>query len=188
MSGFDLSDYVDVAERERLLFERYPDARIQVDLEDVRDAAGELIAWKARAQLWRTPDDLIPVVDWAVEPVPGKTPYTKDSEAMNASTSAVGRAIVLAGFTSKKIASADEVRNRQTDGGEAPSQAQKGKLKGLLRELGVAEEREDWPAVAKAFVGEEFGKDSSAKLTKQEMSGLIDYLQGRLEKIDVPFA
>jgi hypothetical protein len=35
---------------------------------------------------------------------------------MNASTSAVGRAIVLAGFPSKKVASADEVRNRQGNG------------------------------------------------------------------------
>jgi len=114
--SFDLSDYVDVSERERLLFERYPDSRVQVELEPVRNAAGELIAWAAKATIWRTPEDPIPVIDWAVEPVPGKTPYTRDSEAMNASTSAVGRAIVLAGFPSKKIASADEVRARSGAG------------------------------------------------------------------------
>lgn len=110
--SFNLDDYVDVSERERQFFERYPDGRIQVDLIDTRNAAGDIIAWAAKATIWRSPEDPIPVVDWAVEPVPGKTPYTKDSEAMNASTSAVGRAIILAGFPSKKIASADEVRNR----------------------------------------------------------------------------
>ena len=114
--SFDLSEYVDVAERERLFFERYPEGRIQVTLDEVRDAAGEIIAWKAQATVWRDLADTIPVCDYAVEPVPGKTPYTRDSEAMNASTSAVGRAIVLAGFPSKKIASADEVRNRQSNG------------------------------------------------------------------------
>lgn len=113
--SFSLDDYVDVAERERLLFERYPDARVQVDLVEVR-TGDTLTGWAAKATIWRTPDDPIPVCDWAVEPVPGKTPYTKDSEAMNASTSAVGRAIVLAGFPSKKIASADEVRARSGAG------------------------------------------------------------------------
>jgi hypothetical protein len=113
--SFDLSDYVDVAEREAQFFERYPHGRIQVDLEDVRQG-DVIVAWKAKATIWRTPEDPIPVCDFAVEPVPGKTPYTKDSEAMNASTSAVGRAIVLAGFPSKKVASADEVRNRQGNG------------------------------------------------------------------------
>lgn len=120
--SFDLQDYVDVAERERMFFERYPDGRIQVALEDVRDSGGGIIAWKASATIWRTPDDPVPVCDWAVEPVPGKTPYTRDSEAMNASTSAVGRAIVLAGFPSKKIASAQEVLARQAPAG-APSSA-----------------------------------------------------------------
>ncbi len=115
-----MSDYVDVAERERLFFERYPEGRIQVELDDVRQG-DVIVAWKAKATIWRTPDDPIPVCDFAVEPVPGKTPYTRDSEAMNASTSAVGRAIVLAGFPSKKIASADEVMNRSGLGEPQPN-------------------------------------------------------------------
>lgn len=113
--SFNLDDYVDVAERERQFFERYPDGRIQVDLVDARNAQGEIVAWAAKASVWRTADDPLPVIDWAVEPVPGKTPYTRDSEAMNASTSAVGRAIVLAGFPTKKIASAQEVLARQAE-------------------------------------------------------------------------
>ena len=125
----DLSDYTTVAEREEALFERYPDARIQVELDEVRDEQGRITAWKAKATIWRSPEDPIPVIDYAVEPVPGKTPYTRDSEAMNASTSAVGRAIILAGFPSKKGASADEVQARgnghepkSPDGPIAPSE------------------------------------------------------------------
>src|SRR3990167_9784769 len=69
-----------------------------------------------RAGASRPPDDPRPGVGHAFEPIPGKTPYTKDSETMNAETSAWGRAIVALGFETKKIASANEVRARQTSG------------------------------------------------------------------------
>ena len=68
------------------------------------------------AACFRTPDDPMPAVAVAAEPSIGKTNFTKDSEVMNAETSAWGRAIVacLAADT-QKIASADEVRNRQQE-------------------------------------------------------------------------
>ena len=46
--------------------------------------------------------------------MPGKTPYTRDSEVMVAETSAWGRAIVaaLAGDTKRGVASKEEVLNR----------------------------------------------------------------------------
>jgi len=51
----------------------------------------------------------------ASEPVPGKTNFTRDSELMNAETSAWGRALIAVGAADAKrgIASANEVRNRQ---------------------------------------------------------------------------
>lgn len=53
----------------------------------------------------------------AWERVPGRTPYTEGSEAQNAETSAVGRALVFGGFADalEGIASADEVRNRRVE-------------------------------------------------------------------------
>ncbi len=49
----------------------------------------------------------------AWEPVPGPTPFTRDSELQNAETSAWGRAIAALGFKVKDgIASAEDVRNR----------------------------------------------------------------------------
>lgn len=114
--SFDLSDYSTVAERIANGFDRYPNCRYQTELDEVRNAAGELIGWKCRVAFWRDPEDPTPIIAHAVEPVPGKTSFTKDSEAMNAETSAIGRALILAGFPSKKIASAEEVQARQGNG------------------------------------------------------------------------
>lgn len=59
----------------------------------------------------------MPGIGVAWEPFPGRTPYTKDSELMNAETGAWGRAIMaaLAADAKKGIASAQEVRNRSAD-------------------------------------------------------------------------
>ena len=91
---FDLSDYVDVAERIEKFREKHPDGSLQVELVELPEAfAGSFIACKATAR--RSPEDSAPGVDLAWEPVPGKTPYTKDSELMNAATSAIGRAMMM---------------------------------------------------------------------------------------------
>jgi len=89
------------------------------------------------ARVYRKPDDVRPGVDLAWEPVPGKTPYTRDSELMNASTSAVGRAIVyaLAADARSGVSSADEVRNRQGAGKSKPSEKQLDFFEGLLKKV-----------------------------------------------------
>jgi len=110
--SFDLSEYVDVSERIRMLVDKYPEASLSSELTYLENPAG----WLCKAYAYRDPTDPQPGVGHAFEPVPGKTPYTKDSEAMNAETSAWGRAIVALGFETKKIASANEVRNRQSNG------------------------------------------------------------------------
>lgn len=109
--SFDLSEYVDVAERVRLFYERFPNGSLQSEI--TFTDTGVL----CKAFAYRDPDDPCPTIGHAHEVIPGKTPYTKDSEVMNAETSAWGRAIVAAGFDTKKIASANEVRARQ-DGAE----------------------------------------------------------------------
>jgi hypothetical protein len=69
------------------------------------------------AAAYRSPDDSRPGIGTAWEPFPGTTPYTRNSELMNAETSAWGRAIIAVGAADSKkgIASADEVRNRQAE-------------------------------------------------------------------------
>jgi hypothetical protein len=114
MSGqrFNMDDYVDVAARIAQFAEKYPEGSLQAELEPLRNG-DTLVGWLCRAKAYRTPDDPRPGIGHAVEPVPGRTPYTKDSEAMNAETSAWGRAIIALGFQTKKIASRNEVQNRQ---------------------------------------------------------------------------
>lgn len=130
MAKPDLSDYVDVAERLQQFFAQYPDGSLQSDLcafQDLPDKDGEIkphIIYRASA--YRTPDDPRPGQGMASEPLPGFTPYTKGSELMNAETSAWGRALAAIGFAGKKVASANEVRNRQTEDRAPKPQRRKG--------------------------------------------------------------
>ena len=108
-------DYIDVAERIREFKKLFPTGSLQrVDIQFVNVGGKDFVMYTAAA--YRAPDDERPGMGTAWEPIPGKTPYTKDSEVMVVETSAWGRAIVaaLAGET-KRIASADEVRNRPTN-------------------------------------------------------------------------
>ena len=105
-----MDDYVDVAERIRNFADRFPEGSLQSELQLVGGG------WLCKAFAYRSPSDERPGIGHAFEPVPGKTPYTKDSEAMNAETSAWGRAIVALGFETKKIASRQEVRARSGGG------------------------------------------------------------------------
>lgn len=117
-----MDDYKDVAERIDELAAKYPSSSLQSELEPIYKD-GELVGWLCKAFAYRTPDDERPGIGHAFEPVPGKTPYTRDSEAMNAETSAWGRAIVALGFQTKKIASKQEVAARQKESAKGTDQA-----------------------------------------------------------------
>lgn len=114
---FSLDDYIDVAERISQFNAKYPDGTLQTICWTVEEVGGQtFIVYRAAA--YRTPDDERPGHGIAWEPFPGKTPYTKDSELMNAETAAWGRAIVACGLTSnRKIASRQEVLARQDGNG-----------------------------------------------------------------------
>ncbi len=121
MAGFKMDDYVDVAERIASFYDRFPDGRLVTGSRPhVVEINGKPYIWY-HARAYRTPDDLFPGDGWAAEPVPGPTQFTKDSELMNAETAAWGRAIVALGFSTKKIASRQEVQNRQGSAERAAS-------------------------------------------------------------------
>lgn len=113
-------DYIDVAERIREFREKHPDGSLQqVNWEVIQVGEKHFVAYTAAA--YRTPDDERPGIGTAWEPFPGPTPYTRDSELMNAETSAWGRAIIAAGAAdAKRVASANEVANRQATPARAP--------------------------------------------------------------------
>ena len=117
--AFDLEGYVDVADRITAFYAKYPDGRLtRLGEPSIMDVGGKLFV-RYDAQAYRSPDDPVPAVGTAWEPFPGPTKFTRDSELMNAETSAWGRAIVAAGVPAKKIASRQEVQARQSD---VPSQ------------------------------------------------------------------
>jgi hypothetical protein len=110
-----LEGYVDVSERLEMFFQSFPDGSLQPwePPRVVEIAGSSFIQYSAAA--FRTPDDERPGIGTAWEPVPGLNNYTRNSELMNAETSAWGRAIIAIGAASTKrgVASRQEVQNRE---------------------------------------------------------------------------
>jgi hypothetical protein len=116
---FELGDYVEVKDRIAILYERFPQARIETtyELTSEPDEKPKVIC---RAFVYRKPEDERPAghgTSWLY--LPGATPYTRGSEIENAETWAVGRAIGMLGILiDKSIASSNEIANKQE--GPAP--------------------------------------------------------------------
>lgn len=122
-------DYIDVATRIVEFREKFPQGSLQPwkdpYVEKVEMPDGKIKSFMVySAAAYRSPDDKLPGVGYAWEPIPGPTNFTRDSELQNAETAAWGRAMVaaLAVDTKKGIASSEEVRNRQTS---APASVEK---------------------------------------------------------------
>lgn len=180
MTGFNLDGYVTVNERMIAFFDRYPTGSIQTRPAEIM-LIGDRTFIRTIAEVYRTPDDERPGIGEAWEVFPGKTPYTRDSEAMNASTSAIGRGILAVGvgFSEKGVASADEVRvaeaRRSPEAvqgekdwrGKKPPHAQKASEKqiaAIQRMLGTVP-REDRSKLLKALVE----KDDFEQLTNGDV-------------------
>lgn len=207
--AFDLpADYKQVPERIADLKEKHPDARLRpvnpdkpFEIVTVGDRTFVVYA----AACYRDADDPLPAIGVAWEPFPGRTPYTKDSELMNAETSAWGRAIVAAlRSESKAIASAEDVRNRRADQEVSPpprgsvrrapsrpphdpetGELRQAKGKGasdaqlrFLAKLGAKGDLSDDELVT--FASATAGRDIAAltDLSTAEASAVIDALQG----------
>ena len=165
----DLSNYVDVPTRFAAALKLWPELRLKEHRPEVITIADKTFI-SVTMQAWRTPDDQIPAQATAWEPIPGLTPFTRNSEMMNASTSALGRVLGLMMSFGPKMASTEEVRNRQettapavlvrqpqnartTSLGQiannAPSEAQLKYLRGLNYEGPAPETRAECTALIK---------------------------------------
>lgn len=124
--AFDLTDYVTVPERVERFYKNHPEGRIVCSPPEVR-VIGDRHFIEVTAAVYRTADDPCPCTASAWETFPGRTPYTKDSEMMNAETSAIGRAIAACGIgVSRSMASRHEVMLRENDrNAPAPTPAKK---------------------------------------------------------------
>ena len=113
MNAFNLGDYVDVPTRLAEALKRWPNLRIQ-ETRPVIVTVDNQAYVEISCTVWRDDTDPLPTTAYCWEPIPGRTPYTKGSEMMNASTSCLGRALGFLGMgIGKSIASRNEVQARQ---------------------------------------------------------------------------
>lgn len=183
-----LSDYNDVASRIQEFREKYPtgclrpaDPARPYSIERIGDGEREQCFVVVVTAAYRTPDDPCPGVGTAWEVVPGRTPYTRGSEIMNAETSSWGRALIAVGAADarKGVASAEEVaarapsRKRQATP-KPMSEPMSRRLFGLLGDAGMRD-RNDRLAYCSEVVGREL--QSSTELTFDEGKLLIATLQ-----------
>lgn len=115
---YDLGGYVEVQDRIREFYERYPEGSLRCKKWSVQQHGDQqFVVYEALA--YRSPDDRMPGEGKAWEPYPGKSSFTRNSELMNAETSAWGRAIAALGIaTNRSVASAEEVQNRKAEKAE----------------------------------------------------------------------
>jgi hypothetical protein len=199
---FDMKNYVDVAERIRQFRSLYPNGSLQpanrekpFEMLTIEVGGEERIFVVYAAAAYRSPEDPRPGIGIAWEKFPGESNFTIDSELMNAETSAWGRAIVAAlAADTQKIASVEEIRNRQTQKTEprpaeakvespkvesgkvtkilpgSASDKQKNLILKLMRERQIADQR----GYASDFIGQYI--ESMSDLTSKDASALIKHL------------
>lgn len=148
MASFNPADsgYVEVKDRIVEFYTKYPEGSIRTNIfeySDTRVVVG--------AEAFRHRDDEHPVgTGFSSLEIPGKTPYTLGSELENAETSAVGRAIAMAGFEVKKsIASKEEIESKARPAPAAPDPLDKKRknVRALAEHLWAA----DWKKELKTF-------------------------------------
>jgi hypothetical protein len=133
----NLGDYVDVPTRFRLALDKWPDLRVVETPAEVV-TIGDRTFISVTVKVYRDLLDLLPCVATAWEPFPGTTPYVRNSEMMNCSTSALGRCLGMM-IPFGKMASFEEVQNRQND---APTVAPS---RGTQTKATPADGEKPWP-------------------------------------------
>lgn len=109
----NLGDYVDVPTRFRLALDKWPEMRVVEEPAKIV-TIGDRTFISVTMTVYRDPSDPLPCVATCWEPFPGTTPYVRNSEMMNASTSCLGRVLGMM-IPFGKMASFEEVQNRQND-------------------------------------------------------------------------
>ena len=189
-----MDNYVDVATRLKIAFERWPDMRIQETAREVIEMPDKSCFIRCTVTIWRDAADPIPVIASACEIYPGRTPYTKFSESEVGYTSAVGRALAYAGIgANKALASRDEVMAAQSrqpiapvvqlhdvevpfpdePQREYPSAKQLGMMRALANGQGI--KGDDLKTFCSATLGREI--NTTGDLLKRDISKIIDALK-----------
>ena len=189
-----MDNYVDVATRLKIAFERWSDMRIQETGREVIEMPDKSCFIRCTVTIWRDAADPIPAIASACEIYPGRTPYTKFSESEVGYTSAIGRALAMMGIgANKALASRDEVMAAQSrqpiapvvqlrdvevpfpdePQREYPSAKQLGMMRALANGQGI--KGDDLKTFCSATLGREI--NTTGDLTKRDISKVIDALK-----------
>lgn len=203
MADHDLGGYVEVKDRIRAFRDKHEHGSLQpanpsepyrLEFIEVLNSNSEpsircMIVYTAAA--YRTPDDPRPGIGIAWEPFPGLTPFTRNSELMNAETSAWGRAIVacLAADADAPIATGEDVAKRRAEDGSMQqsakpkaspskpiSEAQVKLVHVMAKKAGVTVDQ------LHAGIGRDFSVQHIEELNAAQASELIDRLKSKAEK------
>lgn len=171
-----LDNYIEVADRIQMFYKQYPEGSLRCKEWSIKEVNGQAY-FVYVAQAFRNPDDPAPAEGIAWEVTPGTTNFTRTSEAMNAETSAWGRAIVALGISADKgIASANEVRGAQErQKAPDPEQVEEVRLRADLAKHGREKFNNDGAAFREWIKGE-YGKNSANDLTVPEVRVAIGEL------------
>ena len=115
MAGPDLSKYVEVKDRLLMALAKWPELRVIESIPELVRIDDKTFV-QVTVTVHRDQDDPLPCTATAWEPFPGVTPFTRNSEMMNAGTSALGRCLGYMGIgIERSVASAVEVANRMAE-------------------------------------------------------------------------
>ena len=174
----DLSGYVTVNQRLLAALDKYPELRIVEEPHTVETIEDQTFL-VCSVWVYTTPDDPRPVRGSVTEPIPGRSPFTKNSELMVGMTSAVGRALGYLGFgIDRAISTSDEVQARQPDALD-PNEGPPVAVKRTKPSRTPAE------AVQDAFPGAEV-QDTGKGRRKAPTEKMTNYLKALAAKADVP--
>lgn len=187
---YDLGGYVEVQDRIKEFYERFPEGTLRCKKWSVQEFGGQaFVVYEALA--YRSPEDKLPGEGKAWEPYPGKSSFTRNSELMNAETSAWGRAIAALGIaTNRSVASAEEVQNRKAERDEREGIGEKA-AEGYVETIEFMKiEPNDLKmqlvAIAPDVVPDKFTKGwtkrAVALLTEDEAKKLDEWMRGLVEE------
>jgi hypothetical protein len=174
-----LENYVDVPQRIKLFYEKYPEGSLQMDPDLQFQTVGDQVIVIGRAYAYRNPTDEKPGVGTAQEYLPGKTNFTRGSEIQNLETSCWGRAIGALGIgIDKAIATKEEVQlaiERNKPEKVTMKRANPG-LKQIVELLGIQgiTEKDAILAAVRGLINREIS--SSNELTDNEIELIIKNL------------
>lgn len=197
--AYNLENYEDVDSRIHKFWQAHPDGRITTDITHLgTDPNGRVVQVIVTASVFGRVEDLVPTSTGIAEETLGSSPVNKTSFIENCETSAIGRALANAGYSTKgarpsRTEMSKVERSKEMDPGWPPKRDFRIDDAYANDKLATDKQRAKLWATAKQHLElddqqlAEFIKttverpvESTKELTIGEASALIDLIEGRI--------